>query len=93
MQSLIEKASLARVAGLLAILGHLVAAFAYILLPMLVVPFPALYAFWATWVIILGASIWWLRRHPWRSFVLPLVGLVLVVAAVSLGERFLGWTG
>lgn len=48
MQSLVESASPARVAGVLGIVGHLAAAMiVYIVLPGLVVPFPALYAFYA----------------------------------------------
>lgn len=94
MQSLVESASPARVAGVLGIVGHLAAAMiVYIVLPGLVVPFPALYAFYAAWVMILSASIWSLRSHPWRSFIIPLVGLALAVGARLLGERFLGWTG
>lgn len=93
MRSIVENAMLARVAGVLGVLGHLVAAIFYLLLPGLVVPFPALYAFWGAWAIILAASLWWLRGQPWRSLVVPLVGLPAAIGTRLLGERLLGWAG
>ena len=93
MRSITENRSLARVAGVLGVVGHLAASIFYLVLPGLVVTFPTLYAFWLAWAIVLGASIWWLRSHPWRSFGIPLLGLGLDAGAIYLGERFLGWTG
>ena len=92
MQSIIENTALARLVGVIGVIGHVAAAFVYILLPALTVPFPAFYAFFAAWVIVLLASIWWLRRHPWRSLVVVLIGFALAVGALILGERLLGWT-
>jgi hypothetical protein len=83
---------IARVVGVLAVFGHLAAAFFYIGLPVLTVPFPAGYAFAGAWVVILAVSIWWLREHPWRSVVLVGAGFVGVISALWAGGEFLGWT-
>jgi hypothetical protein len=93
VRSIIENRSIARAAGIVGVLGHLVAVVVYIILPGLVVPYPALYAFEAAWVIVLVMSIVWLRDHPWRSAIVPLVGVVLAGAVRVLGEQYLGWRG
>jgi hypothetical protein len=44
-------------------------------------------------VIVLVLSIRWLRDHPWRSAIVPLLGMVLAGVARVLGEQYLGWRG
>jgi hypothetical protein len=57
------------------------------------VSYPTLFVFEAAWVIVLAVSIRWLRKHPWRSAIVPLVGVVLAGVARVLGEQYLGWRG
>jgi hypothetical protein len=93
MTSISENRSVARAAGVLAILGHLLAAFLYIVFPGLEVEYPTLFAFQAAWLIVLVVAVWWLRAHPWRSVGLVLAGAVLVNVARILGEQYLGFHG
>jgi len=93
MRSIKENRSLAKAAGAFGLIGHIAAAILYILVPGLIVPVPAFYAFLAAWLIVLGATIWWLRIHPWRSAVVPIVGAAVVSIALILGRDNLGWRG
>ena len=93
VRSIIENRSVARAAGIVGVLGHLVAVIVYIVLPGLEVPYPALFVFEAAWVIVLIVSIHWLREHPWRSAIVPLVGVVLAGVVRVLGEHYLDWRG
>lgn len=93
MRSIIQNRSVARIAGVLGLVGHLLAVLLYVILPGLEVPKPELYAFWGAWLVVLGATVWWLRSHPWRSALLPLIGAVLVSVVRILGEQYLGWRG
>jgi hypothetical protein len=77
----------------MAVVGHLLAAFLYIVFPGLEVSYPTLFAFQAAWVIVLIVAVWWLRAHPWRSVVLVLVGAVLVSVARIIGEQYFGFHG
>jgi hypothetical protein len=90
---MVENRSIARAAGIVGIVGHLAAVLLYVILPGLEVSYPALYAFQAAWLIVLAASIWWLRAHPWRSAVVPLIGVFVASVARILGEQSLGWRG
>jgi hypothetical protein len=93
MRSITANSTVAKTVGVLALVGHVVAGLLYIILPGLEVPYPALYAFQAAWVIVLALAIWWLRYHPWRSALLVVVGAVLVSVVRVLGEMYLGWRG
>lgn len=93
MRAIKENRSLARVAGALGLVGHLAAAILYILVPGLIVPVPAFYAFLAAWLIILVVTIAWIRSHPWRSAGLPIAGAAVVSIALMLGRDNLGWRG
>lgn len=93
MRSISQNSTVGKAIGVLALVGHLAAALLYIVLPGLVVPYPALYAFQAAWVIVLALAIWWLRGHPWRSAVLVVAGAVVVSVVRVLGEQYLGWRG
>ena len=93
MTSVVDNRSVARAAGVVGIVGHLAAATLYLLLPGLEVPYPALYGFQAAWVSVLIVSIWSFRNHPWRSVVIPIVGVIAAVVVRILGEQYLGWRG
>jgi len=55
------------------------------------VSYPTLFVFEAAWVIVLVVSIRWLRDHPWRSAIVPLVGVVLAwVDAGGIGSTGYG---
>jgi hypothetical protein len=93
VRSIIENRPVARAAGFIGVLVHLVGIFVYVVLPGLEVSYPTLFVFEAAWVIVLAVSIRWLRKHPWRSAIVPLVGVVLAGVARVLGEQYLGWRG
>jgi hypothetical protein len=93
VRSIIENRSVARAAGIIGVLVHLVGIFVYVVLPGLEVSYPTLFVFEAAWVIVLVLSIRWLRDHPWRSAIVPLLGMVLAGVARVLGEQYLGWRG
>ena len=80
-----------RIVATLGVLGTLALAYVYVLIPMLVVPAPFVYAYVAVWVVLVVASIAWWRRHPWRAFAIPFVGLVVGLVTIELGKSFLGW--
>jgi hypothetical protein len=89
-----EHPRLARVAGVVGILVHLAGgAIVYLLYPGLMVAFPVPLLYYGAWATVLVLSIRWLGRHPWRSFVVPIVGVALAYATLLLGGRFLGWRG
>ena len=93
VRPIIENRTVALAAGIIGVLGHLVAVVVYIILPGLEVTYPTLFIFQAAWVIVLVLSIAWLRDHPWRSAIVPLVGVVLAWVVRVLGEQYLGWRG
>ena len=81
-------------AGVAGILIHVtVGAVASLLLPGLVVTYPALYAFYAGWALVLILSVVSLPEHPWRSLVLPVAGITVSVAVRIVGEQAFGWRG
>jgi hypothetical protein len=80
-----------RVGATLGVVGSLALAFFYVLVPALTVPWPANYGFYVAWVgLVVLAIVWW-RPYPWRSLAVPIVGLVAVLAALWLGNTYLGW--
>ena len=93
MQSIGQNPLVARAASILALVGHVASVVLYIILPGLEVPYPSLYAFQAAWVIVLVVTIWSLRAHPWRSALIPLIGVVVVTVVRIYGEQHLGWRG
>ncbi|HET9522367.1 MAG TPA: hypothetical protein VFO73_15065 [Candidatus Limnocylindrales bacterium] len=87
----VEHGALAHIAGAAGIVGHLAAAYFYLLYPALSVPAPENYVFFVAWAVILGlAALWW-RDHPWRSLLVPLVSVATVIVLLELGARYLGW--
>jgi hypothetical protein len=82
---------LAHLAGVLGIVGQLASAYWYLLYPLLVVPSPASYLFFAAWFVLVGLTVAWWRHHPVRSFFVPIVSVPAVVFALWIGTTFLGW--
>jgi hypothetical protein len=91
MQGIVENRTLAHVAGAAGILGQLAASYFFLLFPMLVVPTPTSYVIVASWFVLMGLAIAWWRHHPWRSFLVPIVSVPVVMVVLELGVRFLGW--
>ena len=91
MQAFTANEPVRRVAASLGVLGSLALAFHYILLPALTVPAPAMYGFFAAWFVLVGLSVKWWRKQPWRSFAVPVVGLIAVLAVLWFGTGYLGW--
>jgi hypothetical protein len=82
---------LARIAGGAGIVGQLAAAYYFVLFPTLVVPSPINYLFVAAWFVLVGLAIASWRQHPWRSFLIPIVSVPVVIVLLELGVRYLGW--
>ena len=89
--SVIRDRPLAHLAGALGIAGQLASAFWYLLYPLLVVPSPASYLFFAAWFVLVGLTVAWWRHHPIRSFFVPIVSVPAAVLALWIGTTFLGW--
>ena len=89
--SMIRDRRLAHLVGALGIVGQLASAYWYLLYPLLVVPSPANYLFFAAWFVLVGLTVAWWRHHPIRSFFVPVVSVPVVVSALWIGTTFLGW--
>jgi hypothetical protein len=83
--------TLARVAGVVGIGGQIAAAYVFLLIPGLTVPSPANYLFFLAWAVLLGIAIAWWRRHPWRSFLVPIVSVPVALVLLEIGRRSWGW--
>lgn len=91
MQGIVENRTLARAAGAAGIIGQLAASYWFVLFPALVVPSPANYLIVASWFVLMGLAIAWWRHHPWRSFLVPIVSVPIVLLVLWAGTRYLGW--
>lgn len=91
MEGIVRNRTLARVAGTAGIIGQLAAAYWFVLFPALVVPSPANYLIVASWFVLVGLAIAWWRHHPWRSFLVPIVSVPVVLLVLEFGTRVLGW--
>ena len=80
-----------RVAATLGVVGSVALAHYYVLLPALTVPTPATYLFVGAWFVLVILALAWWRRHPWRSFAVPIIGFVAVIVALWFGTTYLGW--
>ena len=89
--SMIRDRRLAHLVGALGIVVQLASAYWYLLYPLLVVPSPANYLFFATWFVLVGLTVAWWRHHPIRSLLVPVVSVPAVVCALWVGTTFLGW--
>jgi hypothetical protein len=91
MESAIGRTRLSHAAGAAGIAAQVGSAYFFLLYPALVVPSPVNYLFFAAWFVLVGLTIAWVRHHPWRSLVVPIVSVPLVIVVLELGTRFLGW--
>ena len=91
MSAMTEHRLVDRIVATIGVIGSIALAYVYVLIPMLTVPSPFVYGFVVAWVVLVVASLAWWRRHPWRAFFVPLVGLVLGFGAIQLGTSLLGW--
>ena len=80
-----------RVAATLGVVASIALAYYYVLVPALTVPSPANYLFFAAWFVLVILAVAWWRRYPWRSFAVPIIGFVAVIAALWFGTTYLGW--
>ena len=91
METVIGNRALAYVAGGAGIAGQVAGAYFFLLFPALTVPAPENYLFFVAWAVLLGLAIAWWRLHPWRSFLVPIVSVPVVMLVLEIGKRFLGW--
>jgi hypothetical protein len=81
----------ALVAGWLGMLGHLAMLFWYAGTG-LVAPRWAVGVLLGVWLLLLVAGVVGLRRRPAPVLLLPVLDIVIWMAAVTAGEAFLDWT-
>jgi hypothetical protein len=91
METAIANRRLPYVAAVTGIAAQVASAYVFLLFPALVVPSPVNYLFFAAWFFFVGLAIAWLRHHPWRSFLPPVVTVPLVMVLLEIGTRSLGW--
>jgi hypothetical protein len=91
MDGTVRDRRLARVAGAAGIIAQLAASYFFVLVPTLSVPTPANYLIIASWFVLVGLAIAWWRHHPWRSFLVPIVSVPVVLLVLEFGTRFQGW--
>ncbi len=82
---------LAYVLGGIALAGLLALGVPY-LASGLLAPGWAVAVFCGLWVVMVVLGVVWIRRHPWRVVVLPIVALAVLYGGLTAGEAFLGWT-
>jgi hypothetical protein len=58
----------------------------------LMVPLWAVIGFIAVWVGLVVLGVVWIRRHPWRVLLLPVVAAVILFGGLRAGATLLGWT-
>lgn len=82
------------IAGLAAIAGTVLNGFFYLLLPILVIrhDFGWYPMFAAAWFSFLVLTIIVAIRSPFRALVVPVVALAVVIAWLTVGQLYLGWS-
>jgi hypothetical protein len=58
----------------------------------LLAPLWAVIVFAAVWVLIFILGCVWIRRHPLRVLVLPVLAALIWFGGMTAGEKLLGWT-
>lgn len=83
------------VAGLVAIAGTVLTGFFYLLLPILVLEhdFGWYWMFAAAWFGFLVLTIMIAIRSPIRALIVPVIALFVVVAVLTVGQLYFGWSG
>ena len=51
----------------------------------------AIIGFIAVWASLFVLGCVWIRRHPWRVVLLPLVAGAILFGGINAGETLLGW--
>lgn len=93
MAGITRNRTLGQAAGAAGIVAQLAAAYFFVLYPALIVPPPITYVFVAAWLVLVVLAIAWWRRHPWRSFLVPVISVPIVWLVLQFGIRSLGWSG
>jgi ABC-type Fe3+-siderophore transport system permease subunit len=58
----------------------------------LLAPLWAIIGFIAVWVVLVVLGILWIRRHPWRVILLPVIAAIILFGGLRAGTTLLGWT-
>jgi hypothetical protein len=58
----------------------------------LLAPLWAVVGFVAVWLGLVVLGIVWIRRHPWRVLLLPVIAAVVLFGGLRAGATLLGWT-
>ena len=58
----------------------------------LLAPLWAVIAFVAVWLILFIRGCLWIRRHPLRVLILPVIAAAIWFGGMTAGEQWLGWT-
>ena len=58
----------------------------------LMAPLWAVIGFIAVWAVLVVLGVVWIRRHPWRVLVLPVIAAVILFGGLRAGAALLGWT-
>lgn len=58
----------------------------------LMAPLWAVIGFIAVWAVLVVLGFVWIRRHPWRVLLLPVVAAIILFGGLRAGATLLGWT-
>ena len=58
----------------------------------LLAPLWAVIGFIAVWAALVVLGVVWIRRHPWRVLLLPVIAAVVLFGGLRAGAALLGWT-
>ena len=58
----------------------------------LTAPLWAVIGFIAVWAVLVVLGFVWIRRHPWRVLLLPVVAAIILFGGLRAGATLLGWT-
>jgi hypothetical protein len=58
----------------------------------LMAPLWAVIGFVAIWLILVVLGFVWIRRHPWRVVLLPVIAAGILFGGLRTGATLLGWT-
>ena len=58
----------------------------------LMAPLWAVIGFLAIWLVLVVLAFVWIRRHPWRGVLLPVIAAVILLGGLRAGAALLGWT-
>jgi hypothetical protein len=90
-ESLARPSTISYVLGGLALAG-LLAMSIWFFATGLMAPLWAVIGFIAVWVVLVVLGVVWIRRHPWRVLLLPVVAAVILFGGLRAGATLLGWT-